>query len=175
MGSLPTGSNLKVTIIGGGLAGLITARVLREKHAVTVIEKFPGGHELGAAINVAPNGMRILERLGFDKAQAGSVVSGGTITLNHEGRVLQETNWPDIHDKFGGDWTFQHRADLWNEFLRLAEAPSKDLGLNGDPAKILWGAEAVDVDVESGDVKLADGTRVASDLVVGMYLHMAVR
>ena len=66
------------------------------------------------------------------------------------------------------DFLMCHRVDLWNELLRLATAPSEELGIIGEPAKVIWGDDFVDVDVESGDVTLADGQRFGSDVVVGM-------
>jgi salicylate hydroxylase len=160
--------SLNVTIIGAGIAGTLAARVLREKHNVTLLEKIGEGHELGAAINLGPNATRILDQYGFDRKRAGSISVGGTRTLTHEGKVIIESVLPDLKAQFGGDWIVQHRADLWNEFFTLATAPSEELGLAGQPAKIIWGAEVVDVDVESGDVKLADGRVIHSDLVIGM-------
>ena len=42
---------LKVTIVDGDLEGLIAARVMQEHHSVTVVEKYSGNHEVGAAHN----------------------------------------------------------------------------------------------------------------------------
>ncbi|KIW10092.1 hypothetical protein PV08_11052 [Exophiala spinifera] len=69
-------------------------------------------------------------------------------------------------DVAGANWYFQHRGDLWNEFCHLATAPSTGIGIGGQPAKIIWGADVVSVNVDSGEVKLADGTIIASDLVI---------
>ena len=45
---------LNVTIVGGGISGLVVAQVLREKHNVTIIERYAGNHEFGAAITLGP-------------------------------------------------------------------------------------------------------------------------
>ncbi|KAE8417514.1 hypothetical protein BDV36DRAFT_283708 [Aspergillus pseudocaelatus] len=158
---------LKITIVGAGLAGLLVARVLRERHNVTLVEKFHGGHEVGAAINLGPNGVRIIEQLGFNQTRCQSVGCGETRTLNKDGKLLGAESMAHLKEIYGAEWLFQHRADLWNEFLRLAECPSADLGISGEPAKILWGQEVVSVDVESGDVFLSSGLKLESDLVVG--------
>jgi len=49
-------SSLNVTIIGGILSGLAAARAMRERHKVNVIERWEGGHEVGAALNMGPTG-----------------------------------------------------------------------------------------------------------------------
>ncbi|KAJ5413692.1 hypothetical protein N7509_000319 [Penicillium cosmopolitanum] len=158
---------LRVTIVGAGLAGLLAARVLRERHTVTLVEKFKGGHEVGAAINLGPNGVRIIEQLGFNQTRCQSVKCGETRTLNKAGELISTASMTHLKDTYGAEWIFQHRADLWIEFLRLAEGPSAELGVSGEPAKILWGQEVVKVDVESGEVVLASGQTLESDLVVG--------
>ncbi|KAK2596296.1 hypothetical protein N8I77_013192 [Diaporthe amygdali] len=160
-------TGLKITIIGGGIAGLFAARVLREKHRVTILERSSGGNEVGAAVTPGPNATRILDQYGWDPSRCGALVLGKTRTMDHNGNLIKETDLSGIKQAFGSDWHVVHRIDLWNELLRLATAPSEDLGIRGSPARVEWRAEVVDVDAESGDVKLGDGTVVPSDLVIG--------
>ncbi|KAL4946062.1 hypothetical protein BDV06DRAFT_235611 [Aspergillus oleicola] len=157
---------LRVTIVGGGLAGLLVARVLRERHTVTLVEKLSGGHEIGAAISIGPNGVNIIEQLGFDQSQCQSVVCGETRTLDRHGELLGTKSMAYLKETYGAHWLFQHRADLWNQFLRLATGPLAEIGIPGEPANILWGTEVVNVDVESGDVFLSDGRKLESNLVI---------
>lgn len=158
---------LNVTIVGGGLAGLIAARVMREYHTVMVVEKYAGNHEVGAALNLGPTGVAIVDELGFNRQKCGSVVAKSVRSYNKQGKLLRETDMTPFTKFSKADWIFQHRADLWNEFLRLATAPSEELRIDGEPAKVVYGKEVVRIDVESGDVMLSDGEVLHSDLVIG--------
>ena len=75
------------------------------------------------------------------------------------------------------DWLMFHRADLWEEMLRLATGEKvgvlKEKGdVVGKPAEVRFGVEVIGVDVVSGDVKLASGEVVKSDLVIGTWLRV---
>jgi salicylate hydroxylase len=159
-------TGLNVTIIGGGIAGALAARVLREQHNVTVLERSTDPAEVGAAINVGPNGTRILAKLNFDLKRTGSIPVGNLRTWNKAGEMVGDTE-TDYEKEYGSPWLFQHRADLRSEFLRLATAPGEELGLKGNPAEVRYGSKAVDLDVESGMVTLEGGDKIEADLVIG--------
>jgi salicylate hydroxylase len=156
---------LKIAIVGGGLAGALSARVLREKHDVTIYERSKAVSEVGAAINIGPNGVKILESLGFDRSRVGSLPVGRTKTWDKEGNMMLDTVL-QCHKEFGADWLFNHRADLRDEFLRLAIA--EDDSLPGCPSKIHFGTEVTNVDVQAAKLKLANGDEVEADLIIGM-------
>lgn len=158
---------LSITIVGGGIAGLFAARVLREQHNVTILEKSSGGNEIGAAVTPGPNATKWLYKYGWNPKKCGALSLGKVRTLDHNGNLMQEQDVSGIKDLFGSDWHVVHRIDLWQELLRLATASSEDLGISGSPAQIVWRSDVVRVDVESGDVQLADGTTIHSDLVIG--------
>lgn len=159
-------SPLNVVIVGAGLAGTLAARVLREKHNVTIYERTSTAQEAGAAINIGPNGVRILDALQFDRLRAGSISVGATRVYNKEGKLTLEKQ-TDYAAQYGADWLFHHRADLRAEFLRLATTSDENSGIPGNPAKIHWNTSVADVDVEEGRVVLASGEEVFSDLVIG--------
>ena len=55
-----------VIISGAGIAGLATALALRQRGvAVTVLEQVVQLREVGAGLQIAPNGSRVLQALGL--------------------------------------------------------------------------------------------------------------
>jgi salicylate hydroxylase len=166
---------LTVVIVGAGLAGALAARVLREKHNVKVYERMPTPAEVGAAINIGPNGVRILDSLHFDRSRAGSLAVCGTKVYDKAGQLKMD-KYTNYKERYGADWLFQHRADLRAEFLRLATADSSDSSDTGSsgiipglPAQVYWDCPVREVDPEEGKVILASGEEVSADLIIGNY------
>ena len=59
----------QIVVVGGGIGGLATAVSLaRHGHRITVLERSPEFAELGAGIQLAPNGIYALDRLGLGAA-----------------------------------------------------------------------------------------------------------
>ncbi|OQD74387.1 hypothetical protein PENDEC_c011G05518 [Penicillium decumbens] len=84
----PQGPN--VAIIGGGLAGALAARVLREGHRITIYERAEDAREAGAAVAIGLSGVKILDSLGFDQSRAGSLTTGVIKMYDHKGNLAQE-------------------------------------------------------------------------------------
>ncbi|KAJ9625937.1 hypothetical protein H2203_004706 [Taxawa tesnikishii (nom. ined.)] len=165
----PFQTPLNVAIIGGGLVGLLAARVLREQHTVTVYERSQHGGEYGAALGFGPSVTAILNSLDFDRTRVQACSMALTLAYNKQGELIftRDTNMVRQKLSVTGEYLLSYRKDLYTEFLRLATMPSQDLSVTGQPATIMYGKEAVRVDTESGDVSFADGSSVRADLVVG--------
>ncbi|KAK2041367.1 FAD/NAD(P)-binding domain-containing protein [Colletotrichum somersetense] len=127
---------LKVVVAGAGLAGALAARVLREKHNVAIYERNADATDSGAATSVGPN--------------------GPAKVFNKEGKMVL-SKFKNYADEYGADWLFQHRADLRDEFLRLATADPDASGIPGRPARVLWSSKVTSVDSENGRVFLESG------------------
>jgi salicylate hydroxylase len=162
-------SNLCTTLIdiSAGLAGLMAARVLRENHNVTILERFNGNSEIGAAISFGPTATKIVEQFGLDRKDIGSFQWAETRMYDKEGNLTKSFPMSQFASHTGSDFLINHRVNLWNGLYRLATAPSAELGIGGQPAVVRWDADAIDVDCESGNVTIARGERIASDLVIG--------
>ncbi|KAH6708781.1 FAD binding domain protein [Leptodontidium sp. MPI-SDFR-AT-0119] len=157
---------LKVCIIGSGLAGLTAARVLREHHQVTVFER--GSLDVatgGQGMSFFSSAVKILKSLGYDHTRVRVVPSSIFRVMAKDGTIEIEAPL-NFDTKYGAaPWTGL-RADAREELFRLAIAPSADLGISGDPAKIVPGAVVVDVNPEEGIVTLEDGSTFQADLVI---------
>ncbi|KAK5113780.1 hypothetical protein LTR62_003164 [Meristemomyces frigidus] len=159
---------LHVTIIGAGLAGLATARILRDgNHDITILELLPSNHEVGAALSLGPSAIYLLEPLGFDRKRCRALTAVGSRTYDKEGRQIHYQDMRPFAVANLADWLMMHRVELWEELYRLATAPGHEVGGCGRAARAFCGAEVVGVDVQSGGVRLKSGEVIASDLVVG--------
>src|ERR687884_1431627 len=111
-----TASSLKIGIIGGGIGGLTAAVALRQAgFAVDLYEQAPELTEVGGGINMGPNAVRVLRRLGLG---AGLDREGGQPISTHQrrwqdGRTLQKAPLnPACEELYGAPHVTIHRADL---------------------------------------------------------------
>lgn len=165
--------NLRIAIIGSGLAGLAAARVLRSHHTVTVYERGTASTATGGQGTIAtPNAVKILEPLGFDRARVRSVRCSGYRTFDKVGNVVGDRPL-DLKQRYGADWYMHLRADYRDELLRLATAPGEEVvGKEdaGEPARVVFETAVVDVDPEKGTFELSDGSRGEADVIIGTFV-----
>lgn len=160
-----TDSNLEVAIIGGGIAGLAAAMVLREAHNVTVYERNAAQTpEAGAAIGLGPNGSKIAQSLGLTREKLKAVVCSGFRSFDQKGNLVRESRM-ECAKLFGSDWWMLHRQDLKEALLEAATNP----GAPGNPAKIVYDTQVDRVDADLAFVQLADGSLIKADLIIGKF------
>ncbi|PLB48724.1 putative salicylate hydroxylase, partial [Aspergillus steynii IBT 23096] len=150
---------LTIAIVGAGIGGLSAATALRNAgHHVEVFEKSSFLSELGAALVVAPNGIRILQTLPFNfenaRAKPKSVfeLRDGP-TFSHVAGV----DLSDAEERFGAPLYTMQRADLHAELYRVA----KGKGVN-----VHIGRRVVSADPQDGVLRFDGGEEVKVDLVV---------
>ena len=149
----------RVLIVGGGIAGLTAAIALhRQGFRVELVERSPGWHATGAAIQIHANGMRILHALGLGEAveQAGAVVRHW-IYCDQQGEVLCEANLMEIWGKAGPCIAID-RPRLQKILLAGAAAV---------PCRLDTSITSLMQDERRVQVGFSDGTTSDYDLVVG--------
>lgn len=117
---------MRIDIIGGGIGGLTTALTLRQfGFEPDVFERAPDMLEVGAAILMWPNAMRVLHRLGIAETirqQGGNLEQARW--LNRDGKLLKHFRLPvtDIPA------IALHRAELQHTLLQGLPRESIHLG-----------------------------------------------
>jgi 6-hydroxynicotinate 3-monooxygenase len=161
-------TKISVAIVGAGMGGLAVAGTLRRIGVdVQVYEQAAGFTRVGAGIQMMPNSMKVLRKIGVEDGLR-RVAFEPYSHLNREwdsGKVIRELPMPE--SLFGAPYLCMHRADLHGALLSVL--PPEIIHLN----KKLVGLEQ-----GSGKVTLAfsDGTRVPADAVVGADgVHSVVR
>ena len=159
---------MRVAIIGGGIGGLTTAIALRDAGIDAVVyEQAQQLGEVGAGIGVAPNGLRMYERLGLrEKIEDVAARYGdGSVYYRADGALIGDMT---TTDSSGNYFTLGlHRADFVGV---LASALPADA--------IRTGHRLVRVEEEADEVTLefANGTIETADLVIGADgIHSVVR
>ncbi|KAL5334095.1 hypothetical protein BJX70DRAFT_391650 [Aspergillus crustosus] len=155
-------SPMKVIIIGAGLGGLACAIACRRENLdVIVLERSSNAREIGAGIQIPPNGARIIKDFGLLKnvLEKGSVVQHVDFRRYDTGRILRSMPFGEgIVEEFRVPWVIIHREDFYRVLLNEATRLGAEIRLN---------AEVTDVLFEGPEVVLAGGERVAGDLIIG--------
>jgi len=157
--------SMKIVVVGGGIGGLAAARALALRGAeVTVFEQAEAIREVGAGLQVSPNGFRVLEALGLGEALRAVSVRGQAVRLKdyRGGEVLRL----DLGGIGRGEYHFVHRADLIDVLATGARAAGVKIRLLQHVERVIPGER----------LALARGVDVQADLVVGADgLHSVVR
>ena len=152
----------RVAVIGAGLGGPATAALLqRAGYEVKVYEQTPSFSRIGAGINLSPNVMRILDRIGVCRPlqRAGAQSSHWLSRKWDTGEVLLDYPMGEALEKYyGAPYMCVHRGDF---HALLIESVA--------PGTIEFGKRLVGLEQKGSVVKIdfADGTRAEADLVIG--------
>jgi salicylate hydroxylase len=164
----------KIVIIGGGIGGLGAAlSLLKRGLDVEVYEQASRLGEVGAGIQVSPNGTRILIELGLDAELKRIAVNPLRKEIRHW-RTGTTWNWYDLGTKsdrrYGSPHVLLHRGDLHGVLVEAVRRLKPDA--------IHLGRRCVDV-VPSGDeieVRFETGEPVRAAYVIGADgIHSRVR
>ena len=126
MGSVDKRPTCHVLIIGAGLCGLGAAiSIALEGHRASVFESAPKLHEVGAGIQITPNGVRILREWGITKELESKAAVPETFSMiRYNGRKLlahRSSYSEELKSRYKEPIWCLHRVDLQKALARRAE------------------------------------------------------
>jgi 2-polyprenyl-6-methoxyphenol hydroxylase-like FAD-dependent oxidoreductase len=159
------GKGRPVVIVGGGIGGLTTALALAVRGvSVHVLEKAAEFGELGAGLQLAPNAMHALDRLGLLPEIAKHAVFPSRLVwmdaLAGE-RITAVDLGAAFRSRYGQPYIVMHRSDLLAVLLAACQAHPL-IALEADRAVV-----AVEDLGEAARARCADGTLYDTDLLIG--------
>jgi len=160
---------VRIAIVGGGIGGLTVALALKEfGFESEVYEQAPALLDVGAAIAIWPNAMRVLERLNLADE------------ILHKAGELEEIRWLDQHGHLinrisiwesGAERKFPavalHRADLQHTLLHALPSELVHLGYSFVEQR---------QDTDTVVARFANGESIETDFLIGADgIHSRVR
>jgi 2-polyprenyl-6-methoxyphenol hydroxylase-like FAD-dependent oxidoreductase len=116
----------EVIVVGGGIGGLAAAYGIGKLgKRVTVLEQAPEFGEVGAGLQVAPNGLRALDALGvLDEVYKLSVFPRRHVFMDAlSGKELSAVQFGDsFKERFGYPYIVIHRSDLHSVLLKACQS-----------------------------------------------------
>lgn len=151
----------RIAIAGGGIGGLAAARALSLAGRPSIVfEQAPEFAEIGAGIQMGPNGFRMLEALGVRDAIDDVAVFPDDLIVMDGVTAEEITRIPvtgAFRQRFGQPYALVHRADLHRALLdRCREDPLIELRSGAVVTGHEDGANGVTVALEQGNTVVAD-------------------
>ena len=160
----------RITVLGGGIAGLTVAVALAQRGAaVTVLEQAEAIREVGAGLQISPNGAAVLRALGLGDALAeiGQRSAGVVLRNGADGAEVLRLDLARLRP--GQPYDFVHRADL----IGLLANAARDAGVQ---MRLLQKIEAVTLGDHPPRLTTAQGALLEAPLLIGADgLHSVVR
>ena len=134
-GKKKSGKRLSIAIVGAGMGGLAAASTLRRAgFDAQVYEQAHRFERIGAGIQMMPNAMKVLRRIGVeDKIRATSFQPYSHLNRVWDtGEVMRELPMPE--DLYGAPYLCMHRGDLHEALALGAAARGDSFGQESSPA-----------------------------------------
>ena len=160
----------RVTVLGAGVAGLAVASALALRGAVvTVFEQADAIREVGAGLQVSPNGACVLKALGLAAALDGVSQRAAAVELRDgsRGGLVTRLEVGKLRPEQG--YHFLHRSDL----IGLLQDGAAEVAVE---LRLLSRVAAIDLSGARPVVVLEDGARHETELLIGADgLHSKTR
>jgi salicylate hydroxylase len=162
---------MRIAIVGAGITGLTLAAALeRCGISVEVFERAGSFHEIGAGLQLAPNAVRLLLRLGLAERLSDVAVRSAAMEMRQWDRGGVAARMPlgdECEALFGAPYYLLTRPDLHALLLELVSREKVRVGMI---------CTAVHEAQDGVVVHFADGTMTTADAVVGADgIHSSVR
>jgi salicylate hydroxylase len=154
---------MEMTIVGGGIAGLSAAIALaRIGVRSRLLERAPAFIEEGAGLQLGPNGIRALERIGLWPALESQSFSPPNLSImdGMSGELIRSFPFESFRARFGAPYRVIHRRDLLKSLLAEAVAsPSIELLTGREVTALSWSG--------SNPILHLDGDELPAEAVIG--------
>ncbi|CAL9285599.1 FAD-dependent monooxygenase [Streptomyces sp. SudanB52_2052] len=168
-------STKHAVVVGAGIGGLTTALALgRTGWRVTVLEQAAAVGEVGAGIQLSPNGVRVLSSLGVLDRLLPTTFRPEAVEmrLGRSGRHVFRIELAETAvRRWGAPYLHVHRADLLDALLAATTGSGLDITLRTGSA-----VRSYEQDPEQVTAVLDSGRRVSGSLLVGADgIHSVIR
>lgn len=159
-----------VTVLGAGVAGLAVARACALRGAeVTVLEQAEAIREVGAGLQVTPNGAAVLRALGLGPELAATTLRAEAVELcdGLDGSRVLRMDLARLRPDLG--WHLTHRSDL----IDLLAEGARSAGVQ---VRLLQKVDRIDLSGDRPLLRSAQGAERVADLLIGADgLHSVLR
>lgn len=165
---------MRVVCVGAGIGGLAGALAFALRgHSVTVLERAEALTEVGAGLQISPNGWRVLDALGVAPALAPLVFAPEAIEMRVGSSGAEVFSLPlgaYACLRWGAPYVHVHRADM------VAALEGQLLACAPGAIKTGCCVSGYAQSNSEVSVQLRDGTSIAADLVIGADgIHSVLR
>ncbi len=156
---------MDIALVGAGIGGLAAAAcLLRNGHRVRIYEQAGHVSEVGAAVQMSANAVKVLYHLGLrDRLEAQAVKPRAFEFRRFDtGELLHEIRLGDMHEQQHGHPYYQiHRVDLHAALLEVVTQ------LDPQALQLGYRDARAEEDAEGATVHFEDGRQVRAELLIG--------
>lgn len=152
----------RIAIIGGGIGGLTAAAAFRARgYEIDVYERAASLSEVGAGIQIGPNGVRVLYEMGFKpQLDRFAFVNPDFISITYDTaqyRLTESLSSTSVA-KYGVPYLTAHRADLYN--LLVSDVPDRNVHAN-------VACTGVETHGNTAVARFEGGQEIEADIIIG--------